>query len=147
MTPPTIRPAIVDDAAELARLITPVGHPVTEADVRAKWDAFTAEGNSAFVLEGPGSLLGVITLHRMVVLHRPKPVGRITFLAIDESVRNRGYGRALVEAAEGAFRRVGCGMVEVTSHARRSGAHEFYRRIGYEQTSFRFARVLPDIDY
>jgi GNAT superfamily N-acetyltransferase len=94
----------------------------------------------ALVLQGEHSLLGVITLHRMVVLHRPKPVGRITSLVVDPSERGQGFGRALVIAAESTLIQAGCGLIEVTSHARRTDAHEFYRHIGYEQTSLRFAK-------
>ena len=140
---PSIRVATVDDAAELARLLTPLGYPTTAEAVAATWETWTAEGNSALVVQGEDSLLGMITLHRMVVLHRPRPVGRITSLSVDPSVRGQGLGRALVRAAEEALARAGCGLVEVTSHARRVDAHAFYRRLGYEQTSFRFARDLP----
>ncbi len=96
----------------------------------------------ALVVQGEDSLLGTITLHRMFVLHRPKPVGRITSLIVDSAVRGRGLGRALVEAAEDALLQAGCGLLEVTSHARRTEAHEFWRHLAYEQTSYRFAKVL-----
>ncbi len=139
---PSIRPAILEDAAELARLLSPLGYPITATDVAAVWEAWAAQGNSALVIQGEDSLLGAITLHQMVVLHRPKPVGRITSLVVDPSARGQGLGRALVLAAEDALVDAGCGLVEVTSHKRRTDAHDFYRHFEYEQTSFRFARVL-----
>ncbi len=100
------------------------------------------KGNFALVVQGETSLLGAITLHRTVVLHRPKPVGRITSLVVDPSVRGQGLGRALVLAAEEAVVQAGCGLLEVTSHQRRTDAHSFYRHLAYEQTSFRFAKVF-----
>jgi predicted N-acetyltransferase YhbS len=142
MNHPTIRRATIADAAELARLLSPLGYPITENDIIAVWDAWVSEGNVALVIQGEDSLLGVITLHSMVVLHRPKPVGRITSLAVDASVHGQGLGRALMQAAEDALTRAGCGMVEVTSNMRRSDAHDFYKHMTYEQTSFRFARTL-----
>lgn len=140
---PSIRRATAGDAAELARLLSPLGYPLTQDDVAAVWTTWEAEGNLALVMEGEQALLGTITLHHMVVLHRPKPVGRITSLVVDPSVRGQGLGRALMEAGEDALEREGCGMVEVTSHARRIEAHEFYRHFAFEQTSFRFAKELP----
>ncbi len=140
-TPP-IRPATEADAAELARLISPLGYPVASEDVARVWKAFIAEGNFALVVQGEDSLLGAITLHRMVVLHRATPVGRITSLAVDPSARGRGLGRALMQAAESALAEMGCGQVEVTSHVRRRRAHDFYRHMAYEQTSLRFAKML-----
>ena len=138
----SIRLATPEDAAELARLLSPLGYPIGANDVAAVWGEWAAEGNFALVVQGEASLLGTITLHRMVVLHRPKPVGRITSLVVDPSVRGQGLGRALVLAAEDALVRAGCGLLEVTSHARRTDAHDFYRHFEYEQTSFRFAKVF-----
>lgn len=139
-----IRRATVEDAAELARLLSPMGYPLTEADVLAVWKPWEAEGNFALVVQGDDGLLGTITLHRMYVLHRPKAVGRITSLIVDPAARGHGLGRALMQAAENALAAAGCGLVEVTSHARREDAHEFYRHLAYEQTSYRFARVFGE---
>ena len=137
-----IRAATVDDAAEIARLISPLGHSMTAESTADAWKNWAEEGNSAWVVEGGESLLGVITLHRMVVLHRPQPVGRITSLAVDRTARGEGIGRALVRVAEEAAVRTGCGILEVTSHTRRTEAHPFYESLGYDRTSFRFAKVL-----
>jgi len=139
---PSIRLATLDDAAELARLLSPLGYPITTNDVATVWQAWAAEGNRALVAQGKGSLLGTITLHRMVVLHRPKPVGRITSLVVDPPARGQGLGRALILAAEDTLIRAGCGLLEVTTHTRRTEAHEFYRYLGYEHTSFRFAKAF-----
>jgi GNAT superfamily N-acetyltransferase len=139
---PTIRLATAEDAAELARLLSPLGYPISATDVAMVWEAWVAGGNFALVVPGADSLLGAITLHRMVVLHRAKPVGRITSLAVDPSARGQGLGRALMQAAEDAMVKSGCGLLEVTSHVRRTEAHAFYRHMAYEQTSFRFAKVF-----
>lgn len=138
-----IRVAIESDAPEIARLLTMLGHPATAEDVAARWEAFHAQGNHAFVAEHPdGGLAGVLTVHEMRVLHRPKAVGRISTLVIDERVRGQGIGRPLVAAAEAALAEAGCGLVEVTSNLCREDAHAFYSHLGYEQTSARFAKVF-----
>ena len=140
--PHVIRPATVADASELARLISLLGYPPTADALSATWQSWAGPHNWALVAQGSGCLLGAITFHCMVVLHRPQPVGRITSLVVDPASRGRGLGRALVVAAERSLREAGCGLLEVTSHARRAEAHDFYRHLGYEQTSLRFAKVL-----
>lgn len=143
MTHPRIRTARADDAREIATLLTTLGHPTSAGELAARWDAWNAEGNSALVaVRENGTLAAVVTLHRMHVLHRPLPVGRITALVVAEDLRGRGIGRALVAAAEAVLRDAGCGPLEVTSNKKRLDAHAFYRQLGYEETSVRFAKDL-----
>ena len=137
-----IRRAVKADAAELARLLTRLGYPLSEEDVKAVWSEWEAEGNFALVVEEGYSLLGAVTLHRTFVLHRPKPIGRITSLVVDPAVRGRGLGRALTLAAEQAMIEAGCGLLEVTSHKRRDEAHAFYKHMDYEETSYRFMKAF-----
>jgi len=145
MTPDRpVRAATARDAPEIARLLTVLGHPTAAESVAARWDEWSAAGNVALVVaRDDGTLAGVATLHTMVVLHRPRPVGRITALVVDAPERGRGVGRALVAAAEGALAGAGCGLLEITSNARRADAHAFYERLGYERTSVRFMKPFP----
>ncbi len=138
-----IRAATERDAPELARLLTALGHPTAAVAITARFWEWAAAGNTALVAaRADGTLAGVATLHQMIVLHRPRPVGRITALVVDPSVRRRGIGRALVAAAEAALTASGCGLLEITSNVCLADAHAFYERLGYERTSARFAKVL-----
>lgn len=137
-----IRRATDDDAEGLARLISPLGYPVTEGDILSQWATWSEQGNVALVVPDGESLLGVVTLHSTHVLHRPYPVGRITSLAVDPSAQGRGLGRALIVAAEREMKSQGCHMLEITSHMRRAEAHTFYEHVGFEKTSFRFMKDL-----
>jgi GNAT superfamily N-acetyltransferase len=141
--PLAIRRATAADAAEVARLFTVLGHPTTAEEAAARWPRFEADGNLAFVAQrDDGTLGGVITIHHMTVLHRPKRVGRITGLVVDVVLRGRGVGKALVAAAEAELKGTGCGLLEVTSNLRRADAHAFYERLGYERTSLRLAKTV-----
>ena len=143
---PIVRAANEGDALELARLLTLLGHPMAPEGVGTRWKGWRSAGNAALVVEkADGTLAGAVTLHQMIVLHRPKPVGRITSLVVDDSVRGRGIGRALVAAAEEALASRGCGLLEITSNASLPEAHTFYAHLGYEQTSLRFAKVLVPV--
>jgi ribosomal protein S18 acetylase RimI-like enzyme len=142
MTPVPIRRATIDDIPDLALLIQQLGHEVTKESIAMVWQSWIDEGNVALVIEHADSVKAMITLHRMVVLHRPKPVGRITSLVVDTAVRGQGFGKALVLAAEDLFKETGCGLIEVTSNKRLTAAHEFYRHHGYAETSHRFAKYI-----
>ncbi len=138
-----IREANEQDAPELARLLTALGHDTDAAELRERWSHWRSEGNTAMVAVRPdGTLSGVATLHRTWVLHRPRPLARITSLIVDERDRGAGIGRALVAASEKWFTDAGCGILEITSNHQRQDAHEFYRYMGYHETSARFMKKL-----
>jgi predicted N-acetyltransferase YhbS len=101
-----------------------------------------AEGRAVLVAELDGAVVGCLSTSAMRVLHRLAPVGRISMMVVDEVLRDRGIGAALVRAAEQALAAQGCRMVEVTSNLRRIDAHRFYERLGYAKTSLRLAREL-----
>ena len=138
----SIRAATADDAHELARLFTLLGHPTVASEVTARWQPWANQGNSAFVAaRADGTLAALATLHQTQALHKP-PVGRITALVVDANERGSGLGRALVRAAESQLAEAGAATVEVTSHMRHAPAHQFYVHIGYERTSVRFQKEL-----
>lgn len=140
---PAIRAAKVSDASEMARLLTLLGHPSDPNSIVARWDDWERQGNRAIVAErSDGRLLGLVTLYRTLVLHRPKPLGRIMALVVDDTFRNLGIGRALAMAAESSLSADGRGLVEITSNFRLIDAHAFYEHLGYQKTSFRFAKQM-----
>lgn len=138
-----IRSAKPNDAEPIATLIAALGYDVSTADVRRRMAALSG-GSQSVLVAVRGELVGVLTTSVTKVLHRPKPVGRISMLVVAEAERGGGIGRALVAAAEDRLRKAGCGLIEVTSNVKRLRAHAFYRKLGYERTSYRFARKLDD---
>jgi ribosomal protein S18 acetylase RimI-like enzyme len=139
---PRIRLATSADATAIAGLFCELGHPSTPEEVAARLEHFSQLRQEALVAEVGGEVIGVTALSVMQTLHRPSPVGRMSVLVVSEALRGRGVGRALVAAAEGRLAERGCGLVEVTSNMRRTEAHGFYERLGYERTSYRFFKAL-----
>ncbi|HEX7710054.1 MAG TPA: GNAT family N-acetyltransferase [Sphingomonadaceae bacterium] len=134
-----IRSARADDCAALARLIAQLGYQASEAEVAKRLAQIQADDRVVLVAEIDRKVVGCLSTSIMRVLHRPKPVGRISMMVVDERRRGQGIGAQLVRAAERALAQQGCGLVEVTSNLARTDAHRFYQRLGYERTSQRFA--------
>jgi len=138
-----VRAARPADAAAITTLICALGYDVEEGEVRRRMARLAKAGQPTLVAM-KAELVGVVTTAITAVLHRPKSVGRVSMLIVAETERGGGIGRALVEAAEARLREAGCGLVEVTSNVKRLRAHAFYRRLGYERSSYRFAKALDD---
>jgi GNAT superfamily N-acetyltransferase len=137
-----IRPAAADDSADLAGLIAQLGHEATPDEVAERLAAMQTEGTAVLVADIEGVAVGCLATAIMRTLHRPALVGRVSLLVVDEPVRGRGIGAALIRAAEEALAAQGCYMIEITSNFSWVDAHRFYERLGYEKTSFRLMRML-----
>jgi predicted N-acetyltransferase YhbS len=138
-----IRVATRDDAEAITVLLAQLGHAADAETVVARLSRLAkADNNAVLVAEQDGGIVGLIGLHWLPLLHRPAPLGRITVLIVREEARRQGIGRLLVERAAEVFREAGCGSVEVTSNLRRTEAHAFYKRLGFETPSAYFRQSL-----
>ena len=143
-----VRAARPADVVEIGRLFAILGYAIEADTLAMRFRSFTDSGEVALVATvrsdygTPPRLLGLATLHATPVLHRAGAVARVTALVVDDRARGQGIGRALMEAAERWGSERGCVLLEVTSNRRRTDAHAFYERLGYEATSFRFAKPL-----
>lgn len=64
-------------------------------------------------------------------------------VVIDAQRRGRGIGAALMDEVVARARSAGCYKLTFLSNKRRSRAHPFYRRLGFEPTSEGFRLDLP----
>jgi GNAT superfamily N-acetyltransferase len=139
---PTIRAAKPGHSKVLIGLIRSLGHEIDKKSLQKNLRTLSKAKEPPLVAVLDGRVVGLVGVHKMVAVHRPAPVGRITILVVADEAQDQGIGRMLVEAAEGYFRKAGCKLAEVTSHDRLAKAHAFYRHMGYERTSMRFAKTL-----
>jgi GNAT superfamily N-acetyltransferase len=139
---PEVRAAKAADVPALVELITSLGAKVEEKGVRKRLAALAKSAAPPLVATLGKAVVGVAGLHVMPTLHREKPVGRINVLVIAKDHRGAGLGRLLVETAEARLRAAGCELIEITSNDSLTKAHDFYRHLGYQRTSTRFAKEL-----
>jgi GNAT superfamily N-acetyltransferase len=94
------------------------------------------------VAEVDGEVVGLAHLQVTPTIEYDRPAAKIAALVVDESHRGEGIGRLLVETLEHEARARGCVVMFLTTSARRTDAHAFYRRVGLEETGRRFTKSL-----
>ena len=139
---PKIREAKPADASSIARLVALLGHELGEKAIGKNLGRLKKLDELPLVATLDKRVVGLCGVHKMIAIHRPAPVGRITILAVAEEARKQGIGRLLLDAAEQWCRDRGCQIVEVTSNDRLAAAHAFYRHMGYDRSSIRFFKKL-----
>jgi GNAT superfamily N-acetyltransferase len=154
-----IRPAMPDDAAELARLRwefrIEVGTPATRS--RAAFDAemetFAREmvANDgawrAWVADDGGRLLGCVWLQLVEKVPHPsrsrreRPIAYVTNMYVEPDRRDRGLGRELLDVAVTFARESGADGVLLWPSER---SRPFYERAGFEDGPWRWLEIEGD---
>ena len=128
---PNVRPARPEDAAELARLSTQLGYPMTPPVAAVQLREVDGHADHALlVADTGGGLAGWIQVSVTRIFESPS-AAEIAGLVVDETRRGEGVGPHLLRAAEGWASRHGCRRVRVRSNVVRERAHAFYVREGY----------------
>ncbi|MBR4223173.1 MAG: GNAT family N-acetyltransferase [Oscillospiraceae bacterium] len=127
-----IREAYTEDNIAIAELSrTALGYACEDALVRDRLAALDKEREAVFVAETDGIVTGFIHIERYTVLYY-ETMANILGLAVSAAHRRRGIATMLIRAAEGWAADQGIRLVRLNSGGSRSGAHEFYRSMGYK---------------
>ena len=139
----TIREATGADAPAIAGLITELGYPTSESEMRARFTTIAADPNyRTFVAQVAATVAGVAGVGLAPFYERNGIYGRLLVLAVSDAYRRKGIGRGLVKASEAwVASRGAIAMLVMTAH-HREHAHRFYAGIGYTSTGLRFVKEL-----
>jgi GNAT superfamily N-acetyltransferase len=133
-----IRPASGGDAAPLAALMTELGYPTTEEDMRERFRVIGEEPHyRTFIAEYRGEVVGMAGALKSYYFELNGSYVRLGALVTKSGHRNKGVGSALVEAVEQWAGAIGANAIVLNCGNReeRKAAHIFYQRIGFEAKS------------
>jgi len=92
------------------------------------------------VAEAAGEIVGTLTLIVIPNLgHHGKPWGAIENVVVGNDHRGNGVGKALMGEASKKARELDCYKLILSSNLVRTQAHDFYRRLGWEETHIGFS--------
>jgi len=144
--PGGIRPAVEDDAGEVARLAAVLGYPVAEEEMRSRVrGTLASDADLLLVAAGPGGrVVGWLQAHAARRVHTGWGV-EIVGLVEDPEARRQGIGRCLVEEAERWAAARSAEELTARSNLRRTESHRFYRALGFRlnKTQAVYRKALP----
>lgn len=133
--------AELNDMEALCELFHQLGYANTSATLRQRFlDRFCDTGVRICVAQVDGDILGVVVVNYVLPFHAPGLWAMISALVVDDTVRGKGVGAALLEHAASHALDMGCTQIELSSHESRTRAHEFYLKHGFAEVRKRFVR-------
>ena len=138
-----VRVAGKEDAGALAGLMTELGYPSSVEEMRRRFGSISTDPSyETFVVESGKEVVGMVGIRLERIYEADGSCARIMALIVSSEHRGLGAGQALISAAEEWAMRRGAKTIVLTTHKRRTGAHRFYRNMGYEATGYRFYKSL-----
>jgi ribosomal protein S18 acetylase RimI-like enzyme len=136
-----IRVARLSDAPGLAALMCALGYETANNEMRARLKSILADSRcSTFVAKIGKELCGMIGTLTYMSHEHDDLSGKIVALVVSNKHRRSGVGRALIATAEKDFVRRNVTRITLTTRFERDEAHQFYEKLGYSRTGFRFAK-------
>ena len=137
-----IRPGREDDAAAVTALWTEAytrRGPEGRATPYAEREYFDSYGvGRVFVVEEDGTAVGVIVFLPPGTVEWTEPgEAALTRLAVAESARGEGTGRALAELCGAEARAAGAAAIALWSRPYQVAAHRLYESLGYRRVAAR----------
>lgn len=139
-----VREVMLDDYKSIAEINrNDLGYPFEENLVKTKLSLVDNKRECVFVAEYENKVIGYVHAERYDTLYSETLVN-ILGLAVSLEKRRIGAGQLLMSKAEEWAKLIGAVGVRLNSGFSRTGAHEFYRTIGYnlEKEQIRFLKML-----
>jgi GNAT superfamily N-acetyltransferase len=135
----TIREALLEDAPKLLPLLEQLGYPQALAAIRERLDRYQAcQDHFVFVADLNSTIVGFVSIAAIESFVYEGRMYRVTALAVDQSIRRKGIGKALMSYIEEFAKRNQGKIIDLTSGLRRAadGSHHFYKALGYENEGY-----------
>ena len=131
-----------EDAGAVARLVTQLGYPSTEDEIRRRFDLIKDRWDARLLIaqHAGSSIVGWVHVQALYLLESDARA-EIFGLVVADTARGTGVGRRLMEAAEEWALLRGLSVMGLRSNYLRTEAHGFYEHLGYKviktQNAFR----------
>ena len=118
------------DFAAVRRLLDQLGYASDEAEFRRRFDGVRATAGHRIIVAEEDGVIGVLHVFERPALDKGCEAA-VQALVVDDSVRSRGVGEALMREAEAWAASRGLPTTSLYTSIKRDRALAFYERLGY----------------
>lgn len=94
------------------------------------------------IAEQDSKTVGLVSMMFLPRLNRTKLELYIPELVVSENYRGIGIGKLLIESCVKIAKKKKCFRIRLESGNQRKGAHQFYKKIGFEQSALSYTKTV-----
>lgn len=123
----------LEDIEQVTKLAEQLGYPCTPQQMTSRFSLLHKHADHGlFVVKEDARVLGWVHVNRDSASLLSEPRAEVTALVVDESMRGQKIGSLLLQKAEAWAKSQGLALVRLRSNLKRTEAHRFYLREGYQ---------------
>ncbi|MDF2590335.1 MAG: family N-acetyltransferase [Anaerocolumna sp.] len=91
-----------------------------------------------YVMLDKDKIIGFISIHIQILLHHVSKIAEIQELIVAKEYQGKGIGTKLFDIALKVAQDNNCTQIEVCCNQKRQRSHEFYLKVGMENSHYKF---------
>lgn len=131
-----IRTMKSNDVGKVSDLAKQLGYENKPEEVRQRLELILKRQDHCVMVceDDSNQIVGWIHLREILPLEKESYI-EVSAIVVDQSVRGKGMGKFMMSWAEDLARQRGFCQVGLRTHVRRTDAHKFYERLGYNNNA------------
>lgn len=101
-----------------------------------------SEQYDCIVYEQQNTVIAVLNMRIEPQLHHAEYIAEIMEFVVNQSNRNKGIGKKMIQYAFHIAKQNGCSQIEVASNQKRKNAHRFYIKENMHYSHYKFCKIL-----
>ncbi|MBC3767143.1 GNAT family N-acetyltransferase [Neptunicella marina] len=141
MSKTEIKKAEPGHASEALKLLSQLGYDSTLEDLKRVL-AQTDRRDEIYIAKRSDKVVGLMSVIYFDYFPSQEKICRITAIVVDQNSRGAGVGSQLIDFAKGLSKKRLCSKLEVTTSLARQATQQYYEKIGFTKTSYRYVQEI-----
>ena len=143
MSKTEIKKAGPEHASEALKLLEQLGYECTLEDLKRVL-AQTDRSDEIYIAQISDKAVGLMSVIYFDYFPSQEKICRITAIVVDQNTRGAGIGSQLIDFAKELSKQQFCSKLEVTTSLARQATQQYYEKIGFTKTSYRYVQELSN---
>ena len=143
-----VKSASNNDISDMLELLEELGRPKPEDKSDSDFFRYMLKryiedsDKEVLIVKDDSKVIGMASMMFLTRLNQKRPELYIPELIVSEKHQHKGVGKMLIDSCIKHGKERNCHRIRLESGNQRKDSHEFYKKIGFEQSGLSFTKLL-----